>query len=133
MKISKKQYAQALFEVVKDLDKKNAKKAIKKFADILVKNNKVSQVDGIITYFTDFWNKDKSIVNAEIVSSRKLGRNIVQAINSYVVKISNAKNVEVKEKIDEKIIGGVIVRHSDKILDMSLRNRLALLRNSLKE
>lgn len=131
MKIKAKQYAQSLFELVKDSDEKEAKKVIQKMAEVLVKNNQGSQVEKIISYFNSLWDKEKGVLEAEIISANKLDKSVVSLLNDYIVKLLGNKDVVLKERIDASIKGGFIIRVDDKIFDSSLDTRVKELKKVL--
>jgi len=124
MKIRPKQYALSLFESLKDKDKKEAEEIIKKFAQVLVDNNQASQVEKIISYFSNLWGKENGLVEAEIVSARKLDNKVVKLLNDYIVRLSDAKKVSIEERVDPNIIGGVVIKYGDKIMDNSLKTEI---------
>lgn len=133
MKIKPKKYALGLFEALKDVNKKQAEEIIKKFVQVLITNNDTSQIDKIIDHFEALWNKEKNITKADISSARDLDREIVEVLKAYVVKLSGGKNIELSEKIDKTLLGGVVVKFDDRIMDNSLRTRLRALNKELKK
>ena len=133
MKISNKQYAIALFECLREADKTETKKVIEKFAAILVANNHVSQVEKILKFFNDIYNQEKQVVEAEIISTNPLDASIIKDLKSYIEKIANARSLEVKESVDKDLLGGMVIRYSDRTIDNSLRTRLLALKTDLKK
>lgn len=131
MNIKPKQYAQSLYEMVKDADKNESKKIIEKFVCLLVENNQTSQVEKILDYFTEMWNKEKGIVVAEISSARKLDANIVKMLKKHITDLSDAELLELSEKIDEDLLGGIILKYNNKIVDNSLRTRVQEFKKAL--
>lgn len=128
MQITPKQYAISLYESV---DKKNNREAgdvIKKFVKVLINNNDISKFNKIIERFEEIWNKENGIVNAEVISARKLDNKTIKMLNNYIAELSCAKKVSAKQSIDKNILGGVVIRYEDKVLDGSLRTKLRELR-----
>lgn len=118
-KSSNKQYAKALFEVTKNLKGENLTKVLKKFIAILVRNHKLKQADRIINEFVKISKKEEGISEIEISSVRKLDVETVTKIK----KIFGSK-VEESELLDEKLIGGVVIKTEDKIFDVSIKTQL---------
>lgn len=131
MKISPKQYAQALYEAIKDGDKKQAEKAIKKFAKILHTNNDVSKISAIIGFFSEMWNKKEGIIEAEITSAREISHETMQLLNDYLAKKTKSEKIVVKNKIDKNILGGVVIKYNDKVIDGSLKTVVRDLKNKI--
>lgn len=124
MKIKAKQYARALFELLKDDKEKEASVRINKFVNVLIKNNQKSQVDKIIDFFNIYWNKAKGEIDAELFSIEALDKNSIKEINEYIKKKLNVTKVNLTEKQDKDILGGMVLKYGDKILDNSVRARL---------
>ena len=54
-------------------------------------------------------------------------------LHCYIVKLTKDKNVNIDKKIDKDILGGVVIKYDDKILDISLRTKLEELRQVLEK
>lgn len=133
MKITAKQYSEALYESVQGKNKNEVKKAVEEFASVLRANNDLGQKDKIIARFTKLYNQKEGIVEAEVSSASELGSGTKKTLKDYIKKISQAEKVEVKEIEDKSIIGGTVIKYGDKILDASLRTRIRALRSELKK
>ena len=133
MKITPKQYALSLYESVKDKDKKEAEKIIRGFAELLVRENVLARSDKIIAEFSRIWNAGEGLVEAEITSARPLDKAMVKAISNYIKERSKAGAVEIKTAEDKDLLGGVVVRFGDKILDASLKTKLSSLKQEMKK
>ena len=131
MKINTKKYAEALFESVQDKNSRQAEEIIRKFVEVLIRDNRLSQVDKIINKFINIWDKENGLVEAEIVSASKLDAHTLEILNEYLLKKTSKQKIESKKTVDENILGGIIMRYEDKILDGSLRKRLGDLKSSI--
>jgi F-type H+-transporting ATPase subunit delta len=129
MKISAKQYAETLFQSVEGQSKDKAKKIIKNFAKVLIENNHASQIEKILSYFNSIWNKNKGVVEAEIISAHELDKDAMIAIDEFIKKNADNREVEIKKTANLEIRGGFVVRLGDQIFDSSLKTRL----NELKK
>ena len=110
MKIKAKQYAQALFLEARGKEGKELSNVIDKFFEVLKTDNNISQIGKIIFYFNELWNKENSLVEAEITCSRSLESNLKNDVLSYLKKISKAENIKISEKENKKIIGGFVLK-----------------------
>lgn len=131
MKITPKQYADALYQSVSGQGDKQVKSVIDSFVNVVIENNDVSKINKIIEQFEVIWNRGEGIVEAEVVSARELDNKIVKLLNSYIAELSGAKKVAMQEQVDESILGGVVIRYGDKILDGSMKMRIDNLKNEL--
>ena len=131
MKITAKQYAQALFESIDAGDNKT-KAVIKSFCRVLADNNQISQQEKIIKKFELIWDRSNNIARAEIVSAHKLSRETGKILRECLKKFAAGRKIEVEEKVDKNIMGGVVIKYGDKILDASLRRRLGNFREIIR-
>ncbi len=131
MKITPKQYAESLYQVIRGKEKKDTENAIVNFVNILIENNNVSKLDKIIEQFEKIWNKEERIVETEIISSEKLNSGVIKLLKDYIAKLSGAKNVIINEEKDKNILGGVVIKYEDRIIDGSLKTRIEDLKKSM--
>jgi F-type H+-transporting ATPase subunit delta len=132
MKFSSKQYAQALFESLEGTDPKDVDLLLNNFIEVLALNNDVKRFDEIETEFHKLELKKKGGKLAEVTSAKPLTRenerDIIHELNKLV-----KGDVELKKKIDEKILGGVVIRMDDKLIDASVKGELNKLKKDLSE
>ena len=131
MKISSKQYAQALFELVKGKSPKELEKSLTGFARLLTSRNDEFKLAKIVLDFEALWYQEFSVVKAEIKSARKLSQEIVKVLSSKLIVLSNAKELLLEEKVEKDIIGGATIKYGDRILDASLKNRIQKFKEAL--
>jgi F-type H+-transporting ATPase subunit delta len=131
MKITPKQYAESLYQSVYSKKDSQIKGILDNFVKLLIDNNDISKIDKIIGQFKKIWNREEGIVEAEAVSARELDKKIVKLLNVYIVQLSGARKVLLKQKVDKNILGGVIIKYEDKILDGSLKMKLNELRSKM--
>ena len=131
MRITPRQYAQTLYEITKNEKGSQVKVDIKKFVEVLVKNNNLKLGEKIIDEFVKIRNKGEGIVEAEITSARKLDDSVIKLLNSYIAKLSGAKVVVLEKNLDKDILGGVVIKYGDKILDGSMKTRLSDLKSEM--
>lgn len=131
MRITTKQFALSLYEAVDGKSSREVKAAIKKFIELLAGKNQLGEADKIIAEFVKIWNNQRGIVEAEVASANGLAKEIVKLLKNYIVKLSGAKEVKISEEIDKNILGGVVIKYNDKVLDGSLKTALVDLREKL--
>lgn len=129
MNISIKQYAKTLYRITDGKSKSEVEKTMEEFVAVLAENNDQGKIKKIIAEFNNLWNKEKGIIEAEVVSANELDSDIVKLLNNYIIKLSGAKEVVLSEKVDKKVLAGVVIKYGDKILDGSLKTKI----NELKE
>lgn len=130
-KASVKQYAQTLLEITDGLEGAELKKAIKRFAAVLVANNQISNLDKIVKAFQTLWNKKAGVIKAELLSARQLDPETLAVLDRHLKKVAKAESLDLTIETDQEIIGGVVIKYGDKIIDASLRSRLRSLREAI--
>lgn len=116
-------YARALYEAVKDLRGTEREVALERFVALLAREAAIKKADRILAEFERYGKEQEGVVSIEITSSRELA---TATLNS-VKKVFGDK-VEATEKVNPELLGGVVVRTKDAILDGSLRTQLSNLR-----
>ena len=102
------------------------------FMKVLKKNNQLKMAGKIIEKFNGIYNQKNGIVEAEVTSREALDKDVSNKLRNYVSTKYKAKEVVIKNKIDENIKGGIIIKVGDEIIDASLKSRLINLNKLLK-
>jgi len=131
MNIQIKQYSTILYKLLDGKSKSEAEKIILEFVAVLTANNDLGKLKKIISEFGVVWNKEKGIVEAEIISVNELSKDIVKLLNDYIAKLSGAKEVMLSEEVDKSLLGGVVIKYGDKVLDGSLKTKIDSLKREL--
>ena len=74
----------------------------------------------------------KGEVTAEVTSARVLSDAQAEAL-AATLKASVGKDVKMNVAVDESLIGGLVVKVGSKMIDTSIRSKLAALQNTMKE
>jgi len=131
MKITAQQYAKSLYETTKGKSQGEVDSVLVNFVGIIAKNNQLKFRDKIISKFSEIYNKENSVVEAEVISREEIGGELRNKLLTYVSNKYGAKEVVLNNIIDKNIKGGVIVRVGDEVMDGSIRRQLEELKNSL--
>lgn len=131
MKLTATHYAKTLYELVKDKDEKEIESVISKFIIVLAKNNQLSLSEKIAEKFGDVWNRKKEITEAEVVSRIKLDQQQLEKVKNFINERYQAKGMDIKNKIDEKIKGGIIIKVKDDVYDGSVVRQIGELKKNL--
>ncbi|OGL21797.1 hypothetical protein A2707_00380 [Candidatus Saccharibacteria bacterium RIFCSPHIGHO2_01_FULL_45_15] len=71
---------------------------------------------------------DRGVVVADVTTSRSLTDQAKTAIQTYIKATTGAKSIELRQLIDDDLIGGVKVAVPGRELDATIRHRLNLLK-----
>ncbi|EKE16113.1 MAG: hypothetical protein ACD_11C00030G0021 [uncultured bacterium] len=133
MKISIKQYAQTLFDLTDGKSEQEISDVVKKFFVVLKKDGQIKNSKRIIEKFSETWNVVNGIVEAEVTTISAMEKATSDKIEKFVKEKYLAKKVVIKNIIDEKIKGGLILRVGNEVLDASVNNQLEKLGKFLQK
>ena len=130
MRYTANQYAQALYEALHDTAGADHEKILDKFVQILNQNGDLGKFTEIEQAFVEHEKKAKGIKTAEVTTARKMSSHeeekLVRELNDYL-----GEKVELKKKVDEGILGGVIIQIEDELIDGSIKRNLQDLKNNI--
>lgn len=124
MKISTKQYAQALYELTLGKSESEVGVVVEKFVKELAKNSQLKSAQKIIENFSNIYNRENGIIEAQVISSFKLEDVEVEKLKKYLLEKYSAKEIVFNNNIDPKIKGGVIIKVEDELIDASVAGKL---------
>lgn len=101
-----------------------------RFLELLIDNRREMLFKEILLDFSDLYRRLKGITTAEVTTASRLIDDEKENIKSLISKSLKTK-VELKEKVDEEILGGFIIQIDDKQLDASVRRKLMQVRERL--
>lgn len=132
-KISSKKYAQALYELTKDLSKEQIKIEVGNFLKLIAKNKDLKRIDQIFSAYDALAKREESIIDVRVTSAENLSPAQREDLKNHLKKEQNVKTVNLEEIVDKDLLGGFILKIGDTIFDASLKSRLASLRADLKK
>ena len=100
------------------------------FLETLLERHRMPVIFRMRTRFEQLWDEEKKLLPVEITSSVQLDKAIVQSIGERIGEQTGQK-VELSSKVDPEILGGLVVRVGNFVLDASIRNRLNQLRKQV--
>lgn len=133
MKISTKQYANALYELTEGKDESQIDDLITKFVAQMKKMGDIKKAKEVVNQFEAIYNKKNGIVKAVVTTTRKLTDTENDEVIEFIKKKYNVANVEMDTVIDKNIKGGIIIKVGDEVLDGSVNGRLNKLKLSLNQ
>lgn len=120
-------YAKVLYDLTVGLDKGEYDRAVQTFLDFLRKEERMSKIEYIIDAFIHYAKKQKGIREVSVTSARALEKKEIDQIAQAL-----GGSIEMTEKIDSQLIGGMTVRVGDTIMDGSVRTQLRRIQDVLQ-
>ena len=100
------------------------------FLKLLTKNQSFSIIQDIYKQFLKQVEKLNNIIRVSVISPYKISDDLKDQISNLVHEISGAESV-IEERVDRELIGGVVIRLGDTVIDGSIKNRVKQLRREL--
>ncbi len=100
------------------------------FLVLITENKRESYIPGIFRNLEDLYRHEEGIKSAVLTSAQPLSEALVLQIVNTLETEFNAK-VELRQKVDPKLIGGFVIRVEDKQYDASLSTQLKKIREQL--
>jgi F-type H+-transporting ATPase subunit delta len=101
------------------------------FLKLVASNRRLFALPGMISAFRALLAQSKGEVQAEVTSADKLAPKHVTALKA-ALKASMGREVQLSEKVDQSILGGLIVKVGSRMMDNSLKTKLQNLRLAMK-
>tara|TARA_B100000287_G_C20421150_1_gene697557 strand:+ start:247 stop:789 length:543 start_codon:yes stop_codon:yes gene_type:complete len=98
-----------------------------KFINIIIDKKREEILMSLAKQFILFYKEHKNIALASVITAHKLTEEARKEVLKLVKK-HKKKEVELKEIVDKKIIGGVVIKMDNKQLDASVSSEILALR-----
>ncbi len=101
-----------------------------KFFGLLIRNKRAAILPDLAESYQMLVDQDKNLVRGSVLSATELSGGLLDKIKATLEKITG-KQVELTTRIEPAIIGGMVAKVGDLVLDASLRSQLAGLKESI--
>ena len=100
------------------------------FLELLVEKGRMPEVFRIRREFDELWKKANRRLDVTVTSAIELDPSVVGKIGEEVERQTGEK-VDLSSEVDDGILGGIVLRVGNMVLDASIRTRLEKLRKSV--
>lgn len=102
------------------------------FLKILVERGAVTAFDECEAAYAEFYNRDHQVTVADVTVARPLSEKQREEL-LHKLKAMSGKDVEIREKIDPAVMGGVLLTMDGKRYDNTVRQRLDAIKQALAD
>ncbi len=99
-------------------------KEITGFLVTIVEKDRSREILDIFTYFVGRIKEYKKIGIAYVATPMELSKQMKDKIEAKLLATTDYKSFEMNYNIDESIIGGMVIRIGDRVIDSSIRHKL---------
>lgn len=100
---------------------------------LLVSNGDVEHSGAIADSFRDLADEHEGIGRAEVVTAIPLDDVQRERLRTRLQSLTNLCRIELSERIDTDLLGGIVAKVGDRLIDGSARTRLRSMRNALSQ
>jgi F-type H+-transporting ATPase subunit delta len=110
----------------------DANPAFANFLQALIERHRMPVIFRIRTEFGVLWDQARKLLPVRITSAVTLDSDIVKELGDRIGQQTD-RNIEISTEVDPDILGGVVLRVGNVILDASIKNRLEQLRKQVAQ
>lgn len=103
------------------------------FLVIVADNGRLNLLKRIIKMFLAVMQAHRNEALCEVITAKPLDEESRRALMDALKNFVKEKNIQLTEKVDPKIIGGVIVGVEDKHIDMSISRKIQMYTDIIKQ
>jgi F-type H+-transporting ATPase subunit delta len=100
------------------------------FLRVLIDNHRMPVIYRIRRQYEALWQEENRLLPVEVTSAVELDERTIRLIQERIEQ-QTGRRVELTRRVDEGILGGLVVQVSNMILDASIRNQLEHLRRQV--
>jgi F-type H+-transporting ATPase subunit delta len=107
-----------------------ASETVRNFLELLVENHRMPVIFRVRREFDRLWEEAHRLLPVEITSAVSLDESVAARIGEEIGR-QTGRQVQLKSTVDPDVIGGIVLRVGNSILDASIRTRLENLRKQV--
>ncbi|HEY7961795.1 MAG TPA: F0F1 ATP synthase subunit delta [Solirubrobacteraceae bacterium] len=102
------------------------------FLELLIENHRMPVIFRVRRAYEGMWEQENRLLPVEITSAIELDAATTDSVVKSIGE-STGRRVALDTRVDPDILGGIVVRVGNSILDASIRNRLEQLRRQVAQ
>jgi len=102
------------------------------FLELLIEKGRMTEIFRIRRELEKLWKVENKRIDVTVTSAVELDPAVVAKIGEEIER-QTAKKVELASRVDDEILGGIVLQVGNMVLDASIRSRLEKLRKSVAQ
>jgi ATP synthase F1 delta subunit len=102
------------------------------FLELLIEKQRMPEVFRIRRQFEDLWKQENRRIDVSVTSAVELDDEVVAKVGEEIER-QTGRRVDLTSRVDEGILGGIVLQVGNMVLDASIRSRLEKLRKSVAQ
>ena len=100
---------------------------------LLIKKGHAKDMCAVFEYFIRLVKEEKRIGSARVVTTIELSEEQKEKVEQKLLKTTSYEQFEMNYEVDASLIGGMVIRIGDRIVDSSIRTKLYELSKNLRK
>ena len=100
------------------------------FLELLVEKHRMPAIHRIRRDYDGLWREERKLLPVQVTSAVQLDEEVVRSLADRISE-TTGRQVDLTANVEPDIIGGIVLRVGNSILDASIRNRLDQLRRQV--
>jgi ATP synthase F1 delta subunit len=100
------------------------------FLELLIEKHRMPAIFRIRRHYDTLWEQAHHILPVQIATAVALDEDVARRLGEQIEK-ATGQRIELTARVDPDIVGGIVLRVGNSILDASIRNRLENLRKAV--
>ncbi len=122
--------ARSVYLAIKET--KDVKKVVDNFLIYINQHRLENLIKEVLKELEQLYFEEKNIVSTKVITKEELNKDEIKVIEQ-LVKQKTDKQALVQTELNQEILGGVVVKYHDKVIDLSLKNQLNNLAKQLSK
>jgi len=114
------------------LDKTGGDPTVKNFCRLLADKGRLAALPAIAGCYGELLDAEKGVLRGTVITAVRLNAEKQKKLRDDLAKKTKSKKLELVFTVDESILGGLMLKVGDRVLDASLRAQLTILRDTIK-
>jgi F-type H+-transporting ATPase subunit delta len=102
------------------------------FLELLVDKHRMPAVFRIRARFEELWAEENRRLEVRLTSAVDLDPQVVESVGSEIER-QTGRTIDLESQVDPEILGGLVLRVGNMVLDASIRNKLERLRKEVAQ
>ncbi len=115
---------QEKLQVIREIFKGRVSNELAGFLEIVVSKERYNDLPAIFAYFTDKVKEAQKIGVAFVASAVELTETQKEKVCTRLLETTSYEQMEMHYSVDPSLIGGMVIRVNDRVVDSSIRTKL---------
>ena len=99
----------------------------------MITKDRLNEISDIFQYFIEKVKEYKRIGTAYVSTPMELSDAMKEKVHNKLIETTDYEKVDIIYTVDPSLIGGMVIRIGDRIVDSSIKNKLQMLTRELQK